>query len=102
MTTQTRSNSNTGDAVTREVDADQPASLAVVEAVAAVSGRSPTAAAGEADPLEPLFEAVDPEALDALVDASAGADGRAVEVAFEYAGHDVTVEAADATTVTVE
>ena len=62
-------------------------STAVVETVAAVLDREPTA-------FDPLFEAVDPEALDAV---TLSADGL---VSFRYAGCLVTV--ATTGTVTVE
>lgn len=56
-------------------------SVRVVEAVAAATG---------ADPLEmaPLYDAVDPDALNAILESDAGS-----RVAFEYAGCDVVVSA---------
>lgn len=60
-------------------------SNAVVEAVAIASDREPTA-------VEPLYESVDPDALDALVGSNGtdSEDGEA-SVSFEHAGHVVTV-----------
>lgn len=58
------------------------ASLAIVEAVAAREGVHPT-------DLEPMLQdAVDPDALETVLSAGAGAP---VTVAFEYAGYDVVV-----------
>ena len=58
---------------------------AVVEAVAAATGRDETE-------LEPLFDAVDPDALDDLFDRGSTARRRAdVRVAFRYAGCRVAV-----------
>lgn len=60
-------------------------STAVVEAVAIASDREPTA-------IEPLYGAVDPDALDALVRSDATDSGGAeATVSFSFAGHDVTV-----------
>ncbi|WP_436908218.1 HalOD1 output domain-containing protein [Halosimplex marinum] len=60
--------------------ADSP-SVAVAEAVAAVTNRSVTT-------LPPVQEVVDADALDMLVRSG---DPRAVRVTIEYAGADVTV-----------
>lgn len=47
------------------------------------------------DPLDlerPLFESIDPEALDSLVESAVERPGRSpVEIEFSYAGYDVTV-----------
>lgn len=58
-------------------------STAVVQLVATASNAEPTA-------IEPIYGAVDPDALDALVGA---ADTRPTDVTVEFvfAGHDVTV-----------
>jgi hypothetical protein len=58
--------------------------VAVIEAVAAATGREPTEL--------PLLErVVDPEAIDALFDGRGGAPERAAYLAFSYAGADVTL-----------
>lgn len=64
----------------------EPPLLGVVRAVAAVRGREPTA-------LPPLYDVVDPDALDRLVGGPPGheADG-SVRVAFVYAGTTVSVD----------
>lgn len=68
---------------TFDPDAGERASEAVVTAVAAVSGKRPV-------DLEPLYEAVDPDALDALIDhARRGDDDGTHELWFAYAGYDV-------------
>ena len=60
-------------------------SMAVIETVAIAANAEPAG-------LAPLYDSVDPDALDALV-RSAGKDGKdgAVAVAFALAGHDVEV-----------
>ncbi|MBO4247640.1 hypothetical protein IL252_07400 [Halomicrobium sp. IBSBa] len=63
-------------------DDELPPSTAIVEAVS-------TSADTPAVELPPLYEVVDPDALDALF-----ADGQTFGVVtFEYAGYDVTVRA---------
>jgi hypothetical protein len=62
-------------------DGEDSPSIAVAEAVAAVTNRSVTA-------LPPVQEVVDADALDMLVRSG---DPRAVRVTIEYAGADVTV-----------
>ncbi|MFB6171889.1 MAG: HalOD1 output domain-containing protein [Haloarculaceae archaeon] len=58
---------------------ETPPSYAVVETVARADGTDPV-------DLGPLYEQVDPDALDALL-----ADARGVAVTFPFAGHEVTV-----------
>ena len=60
-------------------------SIAVIELVAIASDREPTG-------LEPLYEVLDPDALDALV-GSNGSNrvGNGTTVSFEFAGQSVTV-----------
>lgn len=65
-----------------EWGADGSISTSVVSAVAAVTGEEPTA-------IEPLFEVVDPDALDQLV-ASVRGDER-VSVSFLFEGCGVTI-----------
>jgi len=66
------------DVVRTSID-DQAPSHVVVTAVAAVTDREPTSC-------PPLFDVVDPDALDAIF-----ADREAGRVAFEYAGCEVTI-----------
>jgi len=54
-------------------------SMAVPEVISAITGREQTDFA-------PLYEAIDPEALDALVQSDSS-----VSVSFEHAGHSITV-----------
>lgn len=58
-------------------------SIAIVEKVAALEGTDLTE-------LPPLYEVVDPEALDELVE-SADPESADFEVEFPYCGHEVTV-----------
>lgn len=61
-------------------------STAVVEAVAAATGRDPTT-------IEPLYERIDPDALDALVGANGTTpDSENVSVSFSFAELLVTVQ----------
>lgn len=59
-------------------------SEAVVETVAAASGREPTA-------LEPLYRVIDPDALDALF-RRRDDDSRIIRVSFDFNDHLVTVQ----------
>lgn len=42
--------------------------------------------------LDPLYESVDPEALDALLDSPAFARGTGARVTFEYSGYELAVD----------
>ena len=57
------------------VDVDDSASRAVIRAIAAVRGVEPT-------DLDPLYEAVDPEALDAMFDDAPGGSDGEISVSF--------------------
>lgn len=63
----------------------RPPSAAVVQAVGAMTDREPTS-------LDPLYETIDPDALDALCTNSDAADP---SVTFQYHGFSVTVEGTD-------
>lgn len=63
---------------------DNSTTMRVVTAVAEATGRGAT-------DLPPLADAVDPDALEALVAGEEGRDRRDVEVRFSYAGRDVRV-----------
>lgn len=68
-------------------------STAVVDVVATALGAAPTE-------IEPLYNAVDPDALDRIVvDPVADRDTTAVEVSFTFADREVTVEGAGAVVV---
>lgn len=87
----------TGDAYYYRAASDESLSEAVVRAVAAVSDRN-TAGEDPDDRLDPLYDAVDPDALDALfrrVD-----DSRTGAVEFAYCGYRVTVDSTGLVTVT--
>lgn len=66
------------------VDSDEVCER-IVSGVAALEG---------ADPMElpPLFEVVDPDALEAVFSTTVSGTRRSGTVAFTYAGHQVTVE----------
>lgn len=63
--------------------AARPPSQAVVERVASCEGVDHTA-------LVPLYEVIDPDALDGLIETSAPNDP-ALQIEFTYHGYDVTV-----------
>lgn len=75
----------TGETFETEYGEDLPPSLAVVTSVAAVTGDEP------AD-LPPLYDYVDPDALEALVGSTGrGGDPARTEVTFPFGGCTVTV-----------
>lgn len=64
---------------------DVAPSIAVIEVIAEASGRDPTA-------LEPLYESVDPDALDRLIRGNGvGPNERMLAVSFSFAGYTVAV-----------
>lgn len=81
------------DELTYEIGDDETVSEAVVNAVAAASGCRRSSAGDTAVPvLEPLYSAIDPDALDSLF----GGTGRSAlqtdgSIAFSFHGYDVTV-----------
>lgn len=88
------------DAYRYRVAPDQSVSEAVVAAVATATGRRPFHSTGtdDAEPLDPLYDVLDPDALDVLF-RPGGERGR---VSFTYCGREVSVEGRDAVTVGVE
>ncbi|WP_121822343.1 HalOD1 output domain-containing protein [Halostella salina] len=81
-----------------ELSRDEPPSEAVLTAVATASGDEPlpSAATGSDDVLPPLYDAVDPDALDALFrQESEQQPGFGGEVTFPYHGYEVTVHGGD-------
>ncbi|WP_306056331.1 HalOD1 output domain-containing protein [Natronococcus wangiae] len=69
--------------------------VAIVRAVADRQGIEPTE-------LPPLYEWVDPEALQRLFDAPAYGSASERRFVFDYAGHTVTVEHDDELSITVD
>ncbi|WP_226481052.1 HalOD1 output domain-containing protein [Natrinema amylolyticum] len=68
-----------------EIGADEPASIAVVLAVSSAADCDPAA-------LCPLYEAIDPDALNRLFGSRPGTPGRTgLEVTFDFSGYRVTV-----------
>ncbi|WP_435175994.1 HalOD1 output domain-containing protein [Halorussus sp. AFM4] len=86
----------TGDAYYYRAADDESLSAAVVRAVAAVSDRSSAGDPREA--LDPLYDSVDPDALDALFRHADDSQTGAVE--FAYCGYEVTVDSTGLVTVT--
>lgn len=64
---------------------DRTPSEAVVDAVAAISDAEPAS-------LEPLYEAIDPDAIDALCTSG---DAAEPAVSFEYSGYAITIEGSE-------
>lgn len=85
---------------TRQIPQTESVSGAVVDAVATASGRSVVRDAGDDDALDPLYETLEPDALDSLFSSSAGERGGIGSVTFEYCGFRVTVTGARCLTVT--
>lgn len=74
-----------GDTYRTEFARSERPSMAVVKAIAAITGRPQ-------DELEPLFYAIDPEALDSLFQPAVEGEHRGdVDVSFTYHGYEVTV-----------
>lgn len=69
------------------------ASIAVIDAISAISGTDPTE-------LPPLYERVDPDALNALFDSRNGHGDSDLQVEFSYNGFEVTVQ--DGPRVTID
>lgn len=63
---------------------DQTASLAVIETVAAVSGTDPIE-------LPPLYDVINPDALNALFEPHDRRTGSGLRVEFSYNGFDIVV-----------
>ncbi|ADD04075.1 uncharacterized protein Nmag_0487 [Natrialba magadii ATCC 43099] len=77
---------------TYQAEPDQPPSVAIVSAIAEQEDLDVLSVADE---LEPLYNVVDPTALDALFDVSSDApelDRAGGSVTFAYAGRTVTVD----------
>lgn len=74
--------------ITRTHDSNEPPSWTVIEAVAEATDTEP-------ERLRPLFDVVDPDALDAVLESATDPDGppSEVRVTFRYEGCDVAVRA---------
>ena len=91
-----------GETVRYRAGPGESLSGAVIAAVAACSRRAPVAgdSPGEGgEPLDPLCEAIDPDALDALFAPVSGEERSEGTVRFTYCDHDVAVESAGVITV---
>lgn len=78
---------------TYQVDEEQSVSEAVTHAVAAISGRemSTAKATNENEVLDPLYDSIDPDALDALFQMPTDGDSLQGLVTFWYCGYEITV-----------
>lgn len=74
---------------------DESVSIAVVSAVSTRRGVSPTE-------LPPLYEWIDPDALDALFKPTRRGGPRRGELEFTYDGHDIAIECGDGLEITVD
>lgn len=73
---------------------DRSPSGEVLRAVAAASGRSLVRSDDRGEPLEPLYHAVDPDALDALIASMPGDTPASGRIEFTYGGYHVVVDGA--------
>lgn len=74
---------------------DVPTSTAVVEAVSETAGADPTA-------LPPLYEVIDPDALDRLLDPSSRTRHPSTTVEFVYYGYVVTITSINGVSIRVD
>lgn len=81
--------------VTYTAAQDENPSEAVIAALRKASDRSPSLDADRPgdDMLEPLYNTIDPDALDALFSSRTGTSTRSGTVTFTHAGYEVTVSA---------
>lgn len=74
---------------------NEPPSEAVLTAVSAVSNRKiipNTSDDDGSDALEPLYDTIDPDALDALFDQIGNESNSEGSITFTYIGHEITVK----------
>ncbi|WP_440765270.1 HalOD1 output domain-containing protein [Natronorubrum sp. DTA7] len=76
--------SSSPNSVHHDFTGDQTASLAVIEAIAAVSGTDPVE-------LPPLYDVINPDALNALFEPHERRTGSGLHVEFSYNGFDIVV-----------
>jgi hypothetical protein len=77
------------------VSANQSVTEAIISAVAEYSDTDPTPEftpdGASTEALEPLYHAVDPDSLEALIGRSSPEAGQRIEVSFQYMGYEITV-----------
>ncbi|WP_339104126.1 HalOD1 output domain-containing protein [Haloterrigena salinisoli] len=99
MATEHHRNADRGSSSTDEqtyvFSSEKAPTLAVIEAVASASEADPTS-------LPPLYDAIDPDALDATFESTASQPGETRRVSFSYGGFDVAVGDGPGVTVTLE
>ncbi|MXV62471.1 hypothetical protein GS429_10420 [Natronorubrum sp. JWXQ-INN-674] len=83
-----------------QAEPDQPPSEAVITAIAMQSEADDLTAV--ADELDPLYNAIDPSALDALFDSSGTHDRSTGAVTFEYADRHVRIDTTGRIELTAE
>ena len=86
------------DVVVQEFSLDESPTNVVLEAVSNATGR-PLVPTGSGEPLPPLYDAIDPEVLDAVFE-SGRSDHRGTTLKFRYGDCQVTVDGVG--TVTIE
>lgn len=80
------------DEFTYQIGSGELVSTAVVKAVAAVSGHEPTGKAIDGNgQQEPLYEVVDPDALDTIYESLTTDGPGTAQVSFTYCGYDVSI-----------
>ena len=72
-----------------EIGDDETVTQAVVEAVSTVSETPPVPASGSDEALDPLYTAIDPEALESLFSPENAPEDARLE--FEYHGYEIAV-----------
>lgn len=83
----------------RSTFAGRSPSRSVLEAVASVSGRRLVADGANDDSLDPLYETIDPDALDALLASGPDDEHPPVRVEFTYCGYPVEADSTGLVTV---
>lgn len=85
-----------------QIKPDQTPSEAVIRAVASASGRKPTPLSNTegGETLDPLYNVINPDALDKLCNSTTENSQSAGTVKFRYSGYAVTVDGTELVTVT--
>jgi len=71
------------DTIETGIDPDDPVSMQIVQRIATATGKEVTR-------LPPLYQRIDPDALDAVVN-SVDAGPSPLSIRFTYAGHQITI-----------
>lgn len=76
------------------LSANEPVSEGIISAVSDYTDHAPIPNANGRDAeeaMEPLYHAIDPDALDALFERSNTDTGARIDVSFQYMGYEITV-----------